>query len=570
MRRRFRLCRGRLLLVSLAPAILLIAARLSPDKVSASHNPGRDCLACHVSFRAAGTVFADASGTTTAPGTSVAFSDGAGTVLTSAANAAGNLAVSSIPDGRYLVRVGAVTGRTWHLIPAQGSCNTCHAPGGNGSADRIKTLHPYHTRIPEDNDCRHCHHFPASQSYGSLKTPGVLNAAAAAPAVPKSRVDILGRVFDFDPAVDGPAATLRPDIFAPGYFSAFDALLAVARRNGIRIDYRFDPACMTYFIKSVDGRLADFWYRFSYDTGGGNAGELNNRRANRWDEVLWRPGVWVKLTEGESLAEIKSEYREEIARERTMGHVVPLVRVSVNPSGYKGNPPGSGRITVSRDFTNVRVEAHDRRGEGTPAPYARPFRPGVVTSLDILLSLKDQGFLDLVTGAFYTYFAGNFIDSHYVVALGFPGLGTAHASGRQGFVYTTENGSPSRLPNNAASTLHILSDIHVIHAPDFSQWRWAELGNPYYESLEMGGEAGLAASIDEDHRAIERGFNLYPIEEDGAIRFNVFMPGRYEIAVKDEAGRTLARLWDGPYRTSASGRSNPDGGTCRPEPPPWS
>lgn len=526
-----------------AVSILLGLLGIAIAPAGAQHNAGRDCRLCHGGFKAAGTVFRDFSAGQAAAGIQIIFTDAAGRDSSIITDANGNFRSAVPADGAYLVRVGAVTGRTWHELPLQAGCNACHIAGGNGSPERTKLLPPLHTRLPIDNDCRTCHHFPASQAYGRLRTPGVLNAASADPAPPASRVDILGRIFEFDPA-EYEIRSCRPDVFAPGYYSMFDVIMAVARKNGVRMSARFDPSCMTHFIRTIDGRSADYWYRFSYDAGSGNAAELNNRRALRWDEVLWRPGVWIKVTTGEALEEIKAEYREEIARERVQGHVVPEVRISINPSLYQGNPVGSGRVTVGRSFTNVRVTAHDWRGEETPAPYSRPFRAGVTTSLDILLSLRDQGALDLVTGAFYTRFAGHYIDSHYVVALGFPDVGQAHASGRQGFVYTTENGTPSRLPNNAASTHHILSDIHVIHAPDFSQWRWAELGNPYYESRDPGSAALLAASVEEDFRALGRGFNLYPPEGDDRVRFNIFEPGPYEIILRGADGRIVARLWD--------------------------
>ena len=531
------------------------ASRADPaDPSMAAHNPGTNCLVCHPAFKAAGTVYQDAKGAETKPGTSVVFTAPDGRMFAMNADAAGNLSTAVLSDGRFLIQVNAVTSRTWHALPSQGSCNVCHKSGGNGSANRTKTLPAYHTQLPADNDCRSCHHFPASQTLDAVMTPGVLSAAASDPPAPGSRVDILGRVFDFDPA-QYTIKTTRPDVFAPGSFSMFDVILAVAKKNGIRLSHRFDLKAMTYFINSIEGKSGSYWYRFSYDAGSGNAQELNNRRANRWDETLWRPGVWIKVVQGDAIEEIKAEYWEEIARERALGHVIPNVRISINPSNYHGNPPGSGRITVSRDFTNVKVGPHDWRGTGTATPYPKPFRPGVVTSMDILLSLQDQGALDLVTGMFYTFFSGHYINSYYVVSMGFPGVGTAHASGRQGFTYTTENGAPNRLPNNAAATLHITSDIHVIHAPDFSQWQWRELGNPYYESREPGFEALLNESVKEDFEAMNRSFNLHrPTmtigpREGGEIAIldvsvNVFVPGPMRLDVRDSSGRVVAVLFD--------------------------
>jgi len=530
------------------------------------HHPGENCLACHPDLRAAGTVFQDSGGTATSAGATAVFIGVEGGEFAIQTNAAGNLAATALPDGRYLIRLNTVTSRTWHVFPEQASCNGCHVRGGNGSPARTVSLHPYHTRLPPDNDCRGCHHFPASQSPAKLKTTGVLNAGASDPPLPASRVEILGRVFDFDPA-QYVIRTTRPDIFAPGYFSMFDVLLAVAKRNGISISFRFDPKCLTSFIHRVDGVSGTYWYRFSYDAGTGNAQELNNRRANRWDEALWRPGVWIKVVAGEDVEALKAEFMEEVARERVQGHVVPDVRISLNPSNYRGNPTDSGRITVSRGFTNVRVRPHDWRTTGYPSPAPKPFRPGVVTSLDILLSLQDEGALDLVAGMFYTFFAGHYIDSYYVAAMGFPGVGMAHASGRQGFIYTTENGIPGRLPNNADAKLHITSDIHVIHAPDFSSWRWAELGNPYYEGQEPGYEALLAASIDEDFEAIGRGYNLHqPVlrEETLRLSFNVFEPAPVKLFIRRPGGGTEAILFDGDVENIGIQKMSWDAGSLSP------
>lgn len=129
-----------------------------------------------------------------------------------------------------------------------------------------------------------------------------------------------------------------------------------------------------------------------------------------------------------------------------------------------------------------------------------------------------------------------------MVGLGFPGVGLAHASGRQGFIYLTENGSPNRLPNQADSKFHMTSDIHIIHAQDFSYWRWAELGNPFYESSEPGMAAKLEQSILEDDEAISRGFNLYrpELNEDGSVQlsFNLFLPGLVRLRLVDSQGKT--------------------------------
>lgn len=539
--------------------------KMGPSAIG--HNAGLDCLLCHSYFKVAGTVFKDSSATEVMPGVPVSLISPEGNeIILDESDENGNISSTLVPEGKYLVQVGEVSSRTWHELPAQASCNECHIVGGNSSRTRTKTLPAHHTTIPEDNNCRHCHHFPATMAYYELKTPGVLNAAAQPPSPPGSQVEIAGQIYNFDPS-EYKITTVRPDIFAPGYFSMFDVILAVAKKNGLPIEYHFDESCQTHFITKINNKPGDYWYRFSYDAGQGNRNELKNRRAYRWDEALWKPGVWIKVVKGENLAEIKREYREEIMRERTFGHVIPYVKIDINPSSYKGNPPESHRITVTREFYNVKVTPHNLRSLGYPSPYPKPFQPGVVTSLDILLSLKDQGKLDLVTSVFYTYFAQKYIHSYYVVALGFPGVGVAHASGRQGFVYVTNNGTFNRLPNNADRKFHMTCDICVIHAPDFSYWRWIELGDPYYETSEpskaaqaKGGfltnrfsfpehESQLLKSIQEDFKALDRGFNLHKPRQDpkdGAliISFNIFYPGKTNISLYDLEGRKIETLFN--------------------------
>lgn len=512
-----------------------------------AHNSGATCRSCHAGFDVGGTVWTSRAAVQPAPGTPVLLTSPEGGQLALApADESGNFHSTLVDAGEYLVRVGARTSRTWHGIPARGDCNSCHVPDGGATAGGDRSMHDLHTALPAGNDCTHCHHFPATMSIDRLRSPGALSAMEPAPRAPGSMVRIRGMAYAFDPS-PGSVVSVRPDIFAPGHFSMFDAILAVAAREGITVRYHFDADRQTHFIDEVDSVPGDYWYHFSYDAGPGNQTEIGYRRAYRWDEALWRHGVWVELVQGEDLDEIKAEYLEEIERERTYGHVIPEVTIALNPSNYQGNPPASHRVTVSRRFSDVRVDSHGLRSTGYPSPYSKPFQPGVVTSLDILLSLRDQGRLDLVTSVFYDRFAGHYIDSYYVVGMGFPGVGTAHASGRHGFVYVTGNGTRQRMPNNADRKFHMTSDIAVVHAPDFSSWRWIELGNPWYEA-DPGLAVALERSVAEDYDALARGASLHtPVTRvDGTVGVSwvVFEPGRVRITVQDTAGRTIATLRD--------------------------
>ncbi|MBE0643060.1 MAG: T9SS type A sorting domain-containing protein [Bacteroidetes bacterium] len=530
-------------------AIFLVL--LSGMQATAQHHTGEGCSGCHTAFTVGGTVFSDYARTTTMQNAAVTLlrSDGARVSLP-VSDAQGRIFSTGVPAGSYIVQLGAVRSRSWHAIPAQRDCNTCHVSGGNTSAERDIRFWDLHTQLPETNDCAVCHHFPASMSIDRLTTPGFLNGKGARPATQGSGVIIRGKQYAFDQTSLDMRA-LRTDIFAPGYFSLFDVLLAVARREGVRIAYHWDEDCQTHFIDTVDGVAGDFWYGFSYDAGSGTQNELNNRRQIRWDELLWQPGSWITLRMGEDVAGLKAEFAEEIARERQFGHIVPQVQISVNPSDFHGNPPESNRITVTKNFRDVLVTPHGLREAGRDSLHRMPFQPGVVTAIDLLLSLQDQGQLDMVGTAYFTHLAGKVMDSYRVRSLGYPGVGLAHASGRQGFVYTTGNGTAQRLANNADGKQHVHSDIHVIHAPDFARWRWIELGNPYYEDDDPTGVEEMLA----DYDAQAAGFRLQrpwpqPAADELHLSYNIFEPGAYRITLHDLAGRELRTLFDGTVETA--------------------
>jgi hypothetical protein len=423
----------------------------------------------------------------------------------------------------------------------------------------MKRFPAMHTALPSNNQCNNCHHFPASMAMEQLMSSGVLTSAHAPDLPPGSYVIIGSDTSRFDPSLYS-ITTHRPDIFAPGFYSMFDVILAIAARKTIPVEYSWDDSCKTFFISKINNQGGNFWFHFSYDassgsaSAGGSRSELNNHRANRWDEVLWRPGVWIKVDADENVAELRSYYIKEIQRERSSGHTIPVVNFNIAPDTVYGNPPGSDRARVNVTHTNVSVTAHNLRSVGYHSPYSKPFQPGVVTSLDIPLSLKDQGKLDFVTSVFYNYFGSNYIDSYYLVELGFPGIGKVHSSGRQGIVYTTDNGdfrngSIIKLPNQANQQHHITCDIDVIHAPDFSRWYWADLGNPYYETKDPTLTDVAGKSVTEDYDAIARGFNLhapYPNPFNGSVglSFNIFNPARVTISIYNALGQRVATLLD--------------------------
>lgn len=85
-------------------------------------------------------------------------------------------------------------------------------------------------------------------------------------------------IYPFDPSQYN-ITSVRPDIFASGYYSMFDIIVAVAQRNNVPIEYNWDSTRMTHWITKVNNVSGDFWYHFSYDAGSGNSQEIQYKRA---------------------------------------------------------------------------------------------------------------------------------------------------------------------------------------------------------------------------------------------------------------------------------------------------
>ncbi|MFH0991477.1 MAG: hypothetical protein V1799_15830 [bacterium] len=217
--------------------LFLMVGSGSPTPSRSPHNPGANCLQCHPHLKIGGTIYSDSTGRTIQSGVAVSLlsPNGMLSVLDRSDNN-GNIAASLIDDGVYRITIGSATSRTWHAIPHQSGCNTCHSAGGNTSSTRTAVFPKYHTSIPSDNECTHCYHFPATQSLTHLISSGVLSGRSQALPIPGSKVEMPGLPSSgivFTPS-EYKIISARPDIFAQGYFSMFDVILAVAARNSIQ------------------------------------------------------------------------------------------------------------------------------------------------------------------------------------------------------------------------------------------------------------------------------------------------------------------------------------------------
>ena len=250
------------------------------------------------------------------------------------------------------------------------------------------------------------------------------------------RIEDIGE-FPFDASN---IQSARPDIFQQGHFSLFNILLHLDRQGDIELDYHFDDAMDTHIIDAINNKKG-WWYQAYY-----SAGWFENN-VFRMDMYPYKDGTTLRMS-GENerrLLNIYRTFREEVDRLESNGGNVIIPEVSIRSNEVKKN------------FHDVVVVPHNVRSD--------VLKPGVVTALDILLSLAEQGELSLLKLTWY----GNIdsadpVDSYWVEQ-----IDEAEAFGRCGFVYET---GPTEFPGSAGSHIHIPSDMRVIVSPEYALWFW--------------------------------------------------------------------------------------------------
>ena len=255
---------------------------------------------------------------------------------------------------------------------------------------------------------------------------------------PLLRIDDVGE-FEFDA---GEVTTLRPDIFQPGHLSVFDVLAHLAERGDFDLDYHFDEAMDTHLVDSINGQ-GDWWYRALY------SGGWYESNVFRMDMYPYKDGTHVQMYKEERegrMADIYRTFREEVTRWEQNGGQVVLPEVKIQ------NP-------VRRDliFRDVVVAVHDVRTD--------VLQPGVVTALDVLLSLAEQGELARLKLTWYERIgSADPVDSYWVEQ-----IDGDEAYSSCGFVYET---GPQQFSGFRGSHIHIPSDVRAIVSPEYAFWFW--------------------------------------------------------------------------------------------------
>ena len=111
---------------------------------------------------------------------------------------------------------------------------------------------------------------------------------------------------------------------------------------------------------------------------------------------------------------------------------------------------------LTRDyvFEDVVVTPHNLRDD--------MFQEGVVTGIDVIMSLGDQGLLDYTLKWYESIGTAGVVKDYWVES-----IGDDASRGRCGFVYET-GGDDMRSGNH----IHIPSDIKPLNSPDYALWFW--------------------------------------------------------------------------------------------------
>ena len=243
--------------------------------------------------------------------------------------------------------------------------------------------------------------------------------------------------FSFEPAN---VNTLRPDIFVDGHFSLFDALVHIHELGHIDLQYRFDDDLATHVIESIEGQ-PHWWYVAHYAAGWWEDSVLH------MDLYPWKDGTALRVqpvTES-YMSRIHLAFEREVQRlAANDGQVIIPEVVIEDPTGTKV-------------FRDVHVTPHGVRSD--------ILQDGVITALDILLSLGEQGHLSTVGLTWYSSIGrADPIDNYFVER-----IDDAEALLRCGYVYEV---GPEEFSGFQGAHIHVTTDVRVLVSPDYALWFW--------------------------------------------------------------------------------------------------
>jgi hypothetical protein len=253
--------------------------------------------------------------------------------------------------------------------------------------------------------------------------------------------------LSFDPSA---ITTLRPDIFLPGHFSVFDVLVYLAETNGLELEYVFDEELQTHVIQSLRG-LSGWWFDAHYEGGG------FDRTVVRMDQFPVKDGMSIVLylENPARLDAIHEHFREEVARRAANDGAVVVPRVILQSA------------TASVAFQDVAITAHNARSD--------VFQRGVISMLDVLLSLGEQGVLaELSLDWRENDEWSSVIDGFYVVSVQSEEF-SPEATGSCVLTHHVQGATIAEFLSphtHTMSHIHLTADLEVLVSPESVEWLW--------------------------------------------------------------------------------------------------
>jgi len=232
---------------------------------------------------------------------------------------------------------------------------------------------------------------------------------------------------------------VRDDIFTDTSFSLYAILVYLDEQGEINVESHFDETMNTYVIDAINGR-EHWWYEAYYDGGWPETNVL------RMDHYPFKQKTTLKLfqTTEEHLQSIYSVFQEEIQRKKTYETTLVIPRVVIEiPS-------------ETLEFSNIEVTPHNKRND--------LFEEGVITALDVIMSLADQGELTYELNWYDSIGSAEIVRNYFVDS-----INGDTAFMRCGYVY--EEGS-YKYQGFTGNHIHIPADARALNAPEYVYWFW--------------------------------------------------------------------------------------------------
>ena len=252
-------------------------------------------------------------------------------------------------------------------------------------------------------------------------------------------VTIDNQLFTFDPTE---VVTIRPDLFNPGFFSMFDVIVHLDLQGLISLEYHFDETMNTHIIDSLNGE-PNWWYTAYY------SGGWSERNVFRLDHYPWKDRTTLSFykTSPSALTNIYSVWKDEVIRRNTNSRKVVIPQVIIRV------------YNDIKEFEDVEVTPHNLRSD--------IFHKDVITAMDVILSLGDQGKITYELQWYETIATANIVKNYWVEA-----IDTYKAEGRSGFVYEAGSIDYSGFLGNH---IHLPSDSRMLNSPEYVLFYWIDL-----------------------------------------------------------------------------------------------